>query len=520
MAKFSSKTMILLSLVCFFAMSFCSAANSYVGVGIHTQLQQAKKLALVDLQYNLFVTIDSVSHLKRQSHGPNYYRSDSQLSSQLPLISVESSCQMLNQEHHCQALLDNTKAVHYQQHLEAQYKEVQQLWQTQHKLSGAKKYQTLQQLLVLLEEIKPIERVLLLLNDAGEKQNLKLKGATVSVEEITHALHQMQQQPANIEELAIAIAQQYKQFERVYIKPFAQQDSQVISPFAKALHNELLKHIDATSNKDYAFYELLGEYQVVAQQVFINSQLLHITRESKYQIASASSHKMALAPLTQYAIVSPTITFDKELEAEKLQSDTLQAQIRTNKGQRQLLFSQGEEITLEIKLSQPGYYFLVGHQLDTTPTQSYLLDLNEKRGAEKFIGYVTPSQANRWQNLGSFVVNAPFGAESLQLFAFTQSPVDVLPESTLVNGYYQLPIQLDKVLGKTRGLIRKNRSPTQITKTPEMVESQAVNKQIVASLDTPKELNSTNVAASKRPLKHQLNNVSEATLTFTTKKVN
>lgn len=110
----------------------------------------------------------------------------------------------------------------------------------------------------------------------------------------------------------------------------------------------------------------------------------------------------------------------------------------TNRGDKDLLFNEGETVKLFVRLTKPGYFYIVGHVVREGDEYSYLVELSNKNAPQKFITYVPPEKANRDIEIGEFVVKPPFGLEYLQLVASTEDLVQDLPKTKfdLVSGYY------------------------------------------------------------------------------------
>jgi hypothetical protein len=141
--------------------------------------------------------------------------------------------------------------------------------------------------------------------------------------------------------------------------------------------------------------------------------------------------------------------FERLLRDGMLVSGELRAELQTQAGQRNLLFRKGEEVRLIARLNRAGYFYVVGHVLHSDGRQlSYLLPLQDDASsldrAGRFVRYVAPTDANHFLDLGGFEIASPYGQEHLQIFASSEPPGAVLPDTQFdaVSGY-------DVIIGST-----------------------------------------------------------------------
>jgi hypothetical protein len=126
-----------------------------------------------------------------------------------------------------------------------------------------------------------------------------------------------------------------------------------------------------------------------------------------------------------------TIDFDRLLHEGIAVSNDFRVQITTNRGNENVLFNDKEEVELLVKVSRPGYFFVVGHVVKKDENSSYLLELGHADNDRRFIRYVNADDVNKWLSIGKFEVTAPFGVESLQVLASKDDPIDRLPTHLL-----------------------------------------------------------------------------------------
>ncbi len=159
--------------------------------------------------------------------------------------------------------------------------------------------------------------------------------------------------------------------------------------------------------------------------------------------------------------------FDQLLKAGVALSGDLRVDVSTNFGSRDLLFNGNDEIEIFVKLSESGYFFVLGHSAKHSENNSYLIGLRESEGPRKFVYFVNADDANKWISIGKFNVVAPFGVEGLQVFASNKDMVDNLPPAKLdsESGLYLVSGKPKEGIIKTRAIVKK------FAKTAQMSEA-------------------------------------------------
>ena len=171
---------------------------------------------------------------------------------------------------------------------------------------------------------------------------------------------------------------------------------------------------------------------------------------------------------TAYANINyrPTsIDFDKLLHDGYVVSSIFTAQISTNRGGEDLLFTEGETIELLVKLNRPGYFYIVSHNNENA--SSYLIALNyDSTGKRQFIRYVNADDANKWISLGEFNATSPYGTENLQLIASSVDLISKLPAIQYddTTGLHMLDTHsASDAVRKTRALVPKRKGQVRST---------------------------------------------------------
>ena len=73
----------------------------------------------------------------------------------------------------------------------------------------------------------------------------------------------------------------------------------------------------------------------------------------------------------------------------------------------------------------------------------------------RFVQYVNIDDANRWISLGAFQVEPPYGLEGLQVLAYKEKPLHLVPTSQWDGTYWVVADNLTQGVARTRGLVKK-----------------------------------------------------------------
>ena len=194
----------------------------------------------------------------------------------------------------------------------------------------------------------------------------------------------------------------------------------------------------ATTQNENGQYDgtvsLIGEYEVSGDDLFVTYQLI----KDNEGIVDASFIRIPLSAVKSLRFRPMNLSFEENLNQNILPDKEFRAEISSNKGKRNILLTQGEIFELKIKLTQPGYFYLVGHIQQSDSQHSYLVEMNPYK--HSFVGKIRADQANRWVSIGEFTIKPPFGVEHLQLIAANYNLSKNLPETIWSEalGYYTI----------------------------------------------------------------------------------
>jgi len=257
---------------------------------------------------------------------------------------------------------------------------------------------------------------------------------------------------SNIDSLNIATTILAKKFQMkdIYVYPPLMQYNSTVSEFGALFLKKLKEKINTTKNLKNAKYILVGEYTLSKKYMVLNYELLNTTTKEVISSKTITIQKKAYKNIK----VKPNgVDFNTLLNSGIAQSSALRVSLNSNRGNENLLFEDGDEVELFVKLNKMGYLYIVGYTQTQEGKMSYLLELNEGMGNSKFLKFINADDASRWISLGIFNVEPPFGIESLQVIA-SNKKMKSLPNVNYnnENGYYIISSNIKNALLKTRGL--------------------------------------------------------------------
>lgn len=210
----------------------------------------------------------------------------------------------------------------------------------------------------------------------------------------------------------------------VYVYPPRPASSVEITPFGRQFQDKLrAKMAEVLADTPFGNYTLSGQYAEDNDSLLVTLQLY----SDNFLLQERLQFHLAKTAVDQNQVEPVAPKFDQEFAGKQQPATDFRSEITTQLGSEDLLFRQGDTVKLYVRLTKPGYFYIVGHIARKQSQYSYLLDIVEGNGDDKFVMYVPPDKANQLIELGEFTVDAPFGVEYLQLMAATENPVHQLP---------------------------------------------------------------------------------------------
>jgi len=436
------KKIVIALLLCFELLS-----ADITGIGFASTKQEAKKEALADLAGNIKSEVRShyESHSTQESSSS---KATIYISANLPILGAKVSVR--DKESYLKGVarlspknvnkLYTRKLKDITQEIESVLKELKKSKNSSTKLT------LYQDIYALLSEYSRYKSVALILNATLPK------APTINKSQVKIAIAKLY---SKIDTLSMASKLFEKSFQEKGIFVYAPklQNYTTVSEFGAVFQKLLKSHLHTTNSLKNAKYLLVGNYLITKKNIVLNYDLLESRTNRVVSSKTVTINKKAYKNLQ---IRPKNIDFDALLNSGIINSSDLKVSLQSNKGSDSLLFREGEEVELFIKLNKMGYVYIVGYTQSDRESFSYLLELNEGHGDAKFKMFVNADDANRWLSLGSFIVSKPFGVESLQIIA-SNKKIKRLPNTKYdeESGYYIVSKKIKKTLLKTRGLKRK-----------------------------------------------------------------
>jgi len=420
------------------------------GVGYATSSELAKKEALVDLSQSIKSEVRSNFESKTTNSGSDS-KSNIKISSNLPILGAEFNEFnefSLGREFEVNVKLTPQKVnklyTKKLQNLKSEMSSI--LSEIKISKSNDLKLKLYENLYSLLKDYDRYESVAIVLG-AKLENRLKVTKAKVKSE--------MEKLSSNIDSINMAIMLLSKTFKEknIFIYPPLVVNNTTVAEFGSVFMQELKGKLSTSVSLRSATYILVGEYTLTKKTMILNYELIDTKTN---EIIKSKTININAKAYDGIEVQPKGIDFDTLLNSGIVSSSDLKVSINSNRGSDNLLFKADDEIELFIKLNKMGYIYIAGYTQTQNGTLSYLLELNEGHGDSKFIKFINADDANRWLSLGSFVVEAPFGIESLQIIA-SNKEINSLPSTKYdkQTAYYIISTDIKKALVKTRGLKKK-----------------------------------------------------------------
>jgi len=315
-----------------------------------------------------------------------------------------------------------------------------------------RKYQLLTQLLAMLDQFEKYHTVAIMLGANIDVSSVvskeKVKDLLLSIESLAPSLN-----------IAAKILSKQIDKNKIYVYPATPSGSHEVTPFGRLLKDKMVAKLNSEKNSENADYILKGKYEILKDSIHVTYHLLDNDENTVatriVNIASSAYQSISYKP--------KTINFDQLLHQGYVVSNNFKVNLNTNIGNENLLFTEGEEVELFVKLNKAGYYYIVVHVKNDTDNHSYLLELSEANTSRRFVNFVNADDANRWISLGEFEVSPPFGVESLQVIASNKDLMNYLPQvdfDSETGLYIASAGKPEQVILKTRGLKPKKKKGT------------------------------------------------------------
>jgi len=394
-------------------------ANDHFADGYGDNQEEAQRQALAALYASMLVEIRSVSASLTTNDGTSIAQREIRAISNLPLLGTHSEILPASAgQFHVRAVLQSATALPlYKTQLQASADQLKKLMAQldQHK-NAANDYQVLSEMLKESEQYTKYATVARLLG-AGQ-----LPAAPITHTSIEQQLHQAEAMASSMD-LLIELVTRNIPKNSVYVYPATPRQSHEVTAFGRVLRDNISARISSASTPGSAKYIMRGNYEVLPDRMRLTYRMTDVAGNT------TAVRSLAVAPdvYKNLPYKASTTSFDKLLHDGIVVSDDFRVNVATNRGSEDLLFVDGDELELLVKLNHAGYFYVVSHVAHNKDSESYLLELSDDNGPRRFVRYVGADDVNRWVSLGKFSAGAPFGVESLQVIASNVDLIEKLP---------------------------------------------------------------------------------------------
>lgn len=431
------------------ALFFVQSANAILltGEGYDVTREGAKKKALAALSEALQVEVKSETDISQSTETGVQASTRVQTLSELPLLGVDFTfSNKSNGDQFCSGMLDSRKVTKlYKEKLSLIATSINSMQKQLKTSTATAKYQVLSDMLAKLDQYSKYQLVARLI---GVKN---IPSVSVTVSQVKSQMLSIEAAAPSLD-LAAKLLTRDLLDEHLFVYAAMPQDSQQATELSRLLRDKIMSRVRTYEDRKHASHSLKGHYEIHKNSISVTYRLVNDFGETE----ATRVVKLAKSAYKGIEYKPKSISFDKLLHNGYLVSNKFHAEINTNRGKSDLLFTKGEDIEIFIRLNHAGYLYIAAH--NTTDKSSYLMDLTDAAGDRKFIKYVNADQANRWISLGKFEVVAPYGVENLQLISSDKDLVNDLPD-TVFNRKNELYMMVEKTVQenvvKTRGLKRK-----------------------------------------------------------------
>jgi hypothetical protein len=451
----------------FFCLHLNAQTKNFVGRGESEQSpEEARKQALSELSGTLKSDVRSEFKSFTDLQGSDASQVLS-ITTDLPLMGVDFKEQKDLRRHIAEALMDPERARPlYAEHVLNLRREIEQALESLATVGSASEKEAALKLIVTnLEELTRHRTVALLLGEPASA--LPLPGITKA--EAAIQLEAVSKVIDSVERAAQTLCRDIP-FEDIYIYPAKARGSGIPTQFAAVLRENMATVLNAVATPGEARYLMQGRYDYSDKGL----DVFYYLRDGQNKTILSRNVRLMPEAYKEYAYEVKENSFESLLQLGHVVSSTFAAALRTEHGTEDLVYYEDDPVRILVKLSKPGFYYIVGHTLHGDERYSYLLPVNERGpGDAFFIKYVSPEEAGKWVQLAEFEVIPPLGIESLQLIASTRRPEQLPPyliqepdwggnvlldESFIAGMATPAKASVEKALVQTRALGRRKKA--------------------------------------------------------------
>jgi hypothetical protein len=447
--------------------------NAYVPVTITGKAtgdgEKVKKEALSDLSNQISVEVKS-SYKQLSLAIANSYKNSQkkliELKSELPLKSVR----FVYEDGETMAVLTSQYALKiYEDELSRLKKEIDTTIENLKNVnSKTVKYKLYKSLIINIENFNKHKIVATILN--GEN----LPVLSVSESDIKLKLRKLIKSVDSIS-LATELLSQGINEKNIYIYPIKTNSSDEITQFSRVLKQDLSNKLYTVYKPSEAEYFIRGTYEILKGSIFVTIKIMDMNNK----VLNSNSVMLDNVAYKSMSYEPKTLNFDESINKNFTKNEfKVNLGIKGYYSSNGVDLTEGDDVNLVLKTNKPMCYYVVGHTLKPSGKKySYLLQLKDDEGREAFIDRIIGEDVNTNYSLGEMEVVAPFGRESLHLFAqtLTQGKCKIaIPKCEWRGSLCIITGKPEEVVQKTRALSLKK--PFKAQKAEVMVDFTSFKK--------------------------------------------
>ena len=411
---------------------------------------EARRQAMSDLSQQLSVRVRSTSwyklSIKNDRVNNDHFAQDIQIISDMPVQGHRIVEWTKNGFCHCRIVLDKIKArPQYEKYAEELALETDQY------MNEAIQAKDRRTRLDMLQRTKSAR-----MNYRQYSLAAKLLGSDfvakpkTSLYEISKALNSAKSTPASdIYGLADMLIDKLDKNEirsSVFIYPLRFNGADAYTPFSAKIQGALNtactnRGIEVRNDETGAFF-VSGSYYPDRKKQLLD---VHLTvTDSHGKIIVSAYDSMRVDDIDTFI---PSNVKGNGIDNDLNIDGRLTVQARINGRSKHLLFKEGDDLDIQIKVSHAAYVYIVMNFRSKTGTAfQAMLPVSHDKGNKKYQLYIPEQKAGFWVSLsrsaeGDYEVSEPFGRENIQIFAADQEMLHRLPRLA------SLPIDGDTIDG-------------------------------------------------------------------------
>ena len=453
------------------SMLFAGNGEILIGIG-YSELadsfkaeKEAKEQAMADLASQIQARVRAeFENLTVEKKGAvdEYTRSKIRVISDLQIEGVKFEVRKIEGSVQARAFLNKTEARQiYFKKCRLELDELQKRWQfVQQLLNEKKQSEALAQLLEASKIFSELEQNLMIYVALGG-QNSDAVRPQLTHAELDQTIHQLSSEKINsisdaVNLLSFRLARQISTAAEFKIFPFEYEDSGFGSAFSEYLRQELTARFgDYFKPQSGSSLQVLifGNYWISGNKMILLAQ----AQGPKGKMMGSARVELPMELVKQSGVPFKPANFNQAqkdnayFDAGKLIYGDLKFSAWTNKGSHDLLFKQGEQLKVFVRVSEPAYLRCIYHLANGMRTPL----------VENF--YIGRELVNKTVEITrdyQIICAPPFGVERLQIFASTEKfPELQLAEQVIDGQEYEILAQdLPTFVAATRGFIRKKKN--------------------------------------------------------------